>query len=99
MPEITSTMGVFFPNNFVSLNFTIAAPGLPAGMGTALWASTLFTAMLGIDEPARSSLITTWVALYGGVPDMFITAGNCTGDGFTAVIFDRFFHKFLKNDE
>jgi len=77
--------------------FTIAAPGLPAGMGTALWASTLFTSMLGIEEPVKSSLITTWVVLYGGVPDMFITAGNCTGDGFTAVIFDRFFHRFLKS--
>jgi len=34
-----------------------------------------------------------------GVPDMFITAGNCTGDGFTAVIFDRFFNRFLKSME
>jgi Na+/H+-dicarboxylate symporter len=74
--------------------FTIAAPGLPAGMGTALWTSTLFTSMLGIEEPMRSTVITTWVALYGGIPDMFITAANCTGDGLSAVLFDNFFEKF-----
>ncbi|MFC1726074.1 cation:dicarboxylate symporter family transporter [candidate division KSB1 bacterium] len=76
--------------------FTIAAPGLPAGMGTALWTSTLFASMLGLEEPVRSTLITTWVALYGGLPDMFITAVNCTGDGFSAVLFDSFFSRFSK---
>jgi Na+/H+-dicarboxylate symporter len=75
--------------------FTIAAPGLPAGMGTALWTSTLFTTMLGIEEPMRSTVITTWVALYGGIPDMFITAANCTGDGLSAVLFDKYFDRFL----
>jgi len=75
--------------------FTIAAPGLPAGMGTALWTSTLFASMLGIEEPMKSTVITTWVALYGGIPDMFITAANCTGDGLSAVLFDNYFEKFL----
>jgi len=76
--------------------FTIAAPGLPAGMGTALWSGTLFASMLRIEEPLRSNFITTWIALAGGLPDMFRTATNCTGDGFSAILFDRFFHKFTK---
>ncbi len=78
--------------------FTIAAPGLPAGMGTALWASTLFTSMLGLEDPVRSTVITTWVALYGGLPDMFITAANCTGDGFSAALFDKFFDRYVDKD-
>ena len=78
--------------------FTIAAPGLPAGMGTALWTSTLFVSILGLEEPVKSSLITTWVALYGGLPDMFITATNCTGDGMSAVLFDNFFQRFSKKE-
>ena len=76
--------------------FTIAAPGLPAGIGTALWSSTLFASMLNIEEPARSTFVATWIALAGGVPDMFRTATNCTGDGFTAIFFDTFFDKFKK---
>jgi len=75
--------------------FTIAAPGLPAGMGTALWSATLFASMLGMEEPVKSSFITTWIALSGGLPDMARTATNCTGDGFTAVLFDRFFDRFF----
>lgn len=74
--------------------FTIAAPGLPAGIGTALWSATLFASTLNIEEPASSMFITTWIALAGGLPDMFRTATNCTGDGFTAILFDRFFEKF-----
>ena len=77
--------------------FTIAAPGLPAGMGSALWTSTLIASMLGFEEPLKSSFITTYVALYGGVPDMFITASNCTGDGLTAVLFDNHFFRFFKS--
>lgn len=75
--------------------FSIAAPGLPAGMGTALWSATLFASMLGLEDPTRGEFITTWIALSGGLPDMFRTATNCTGDGFTAVIFDRLFERFL----
>jgi Na+/H+-dicarboxylate symporter len=74
--------------------FTIAAPGLPAGMGTALWSGTLFASMMGIEEPVKSNFIATWIALSGGLPDMFRTTTNCTGDGFTAILFDRFFDKF-----
>jgi len=78
--------------------FTIAAPGLPAGMGTALWASTLFSSMLGLEDPVRSTFITTWVALYGGLPDMFITATNCTGDGFSAVLFDKLYERYVNKN-
>lgn len=74
--------------------FTIAAPGLPAGIGTALWSATLFASMLGLEEPARSNFITTWIALAGGLPDMLRTATNCTGDGFTAIVFDSNFERF-----
>ncbi len=75
--------------------FTIAAPGLPAGIGTALWSSTLFASMLGLEDPVRSDFITTWIALAGGLPDMFRTATNCTGDGFTAITFDSMFDRFF----
>ncbi len=77
--------------------FTIAAPGLPAGMGSSLWTSTLIAAVLGFDEPLKTSFITMFVALYGGIPDMFVTASNCTGDGLTAVLFDSKFSRFLKS--
>ena len=70
--------------------FTIAAPGLPAGMGTSLWSATLFASMLGLGEPLQSEFVATWIALSSGVPDMLRTATNCTGDGFTAIFMDRF---------
>ena len=76
------------------LLFTIAAPGLPAGMGTALWTATLFASMLGLEEPEKSNFVLTWLALSGGLPDMFRTATNCTGDGFSAILFDTYFDKF-----
>ena len=72
--------------------FTVAAPGLPAGMGTALWSATLFVSLLDLEEPLKSEVVATWMALSGGFPDMFRTATNCTDDGFTAIIFDHF-HK------
>lgn len=71
--------------------FTIAAPGLPAGMGTALWSSTLFASLLNLDEAQTTIFITTWIALSGGIPDMFRTATNCTCDGFTAIFFNEKF--------
>lgn len=77
--------------------FTIAAPGLPAGMGSSLWTATLLTSMLGFEEPLKTNFITMFVALYGGVPDMFVTVSNCTGDGLTAVLFDSRFDKFLRS--
>jgi Na+/H+-dicarboxylate symporter len=75
--------------------FTIAAPGLPVGIGTALWTATLFASMLGLEEPMKSNFIVTWLALSGGLPDMFRTATNCTGDGFTAIAFDHFFDRYF----
>ncbi len=75
--------------------FAIASPGLPAGVGTSLWSSTLFASMLGLEEPVRSNLIATWLALSSGIPDMFRTATNSTGDGFTAVLFDSLFDRFF----
>jgi len=76
--------------------FTIAAPGLPAGMGTALWSATLFANILGIEGQAQAEFIASWVALSGGIPDMLRTATNCTGDGYTAIIFDGRFDEFFK---
>ena len=75
--------------------FTIAAPGLPVGIGTAIWTATLFASMLGLEEPMKSNFIVTWLALSGGLPDMFRTATNCTGDGFTAIAFDHFFDRYF----
>ncbi|MCG8605160.1 dicarboxylate/amino acid:cation symporter [bacterium] len=79
--------------------FAIASPGLPAGVGTALWSSTLFASMLGLEEPQRSNLIATWLALSSGIPDMFRTATNSTGDGFTAILFDSLFDRFFSKVE
>jgi Na+/H+-dicarboxylate symporter len=77
--------------------FTVAAPGLPVGIGTALWTATLFASMLGLEEPTKSNFVVTWLALSGGLPDMFRTAGNCTGDGFTAIVFEHYFDRFFSN--
>jgi len=78
--------------------FTIAAPGLPAGMGTALWSATLFASVVGLEDPARSDFIVTWIALSGGLPDMFRTATNCTGDGFTSIFFESVFDRWFAQD-
>jgi Na+/H+-dicarboxylate symporter len=78
--------------------FTIAAPGLPAGMGTALWSATLFANILGIEGQAQTEFVTSWVALSGGIPDMLRTATNCTGDGYTAIIFEGRFDEFFKKE-
>jgi Na+/H+-dicarboxylate symporter len=64
-------------------------------MGTALWTATLFASMLGLDEDMKNHFILTWLALAGGLPDMFRTATNTTGDGLTAILFDRFFDRFF----
>jgi Na+/H+-dicarboxylate symporter len=78
--------------------FTVAAPGLPVGIGTALWTATLFASMLGLEEPMKSNFVLTWLALSGGLPDMFRTATNCTGDGFTAIVFDHFFDSYFSQN-
>ena len=71
--------------------FTIAAPGLPAGMGTALWSSTLFASLVGLEGEVKTEFIATWIALSGGIPDMLRTATNCTSDGFAAIFFNKIF--------
>jgi Na+/H+-dicarboxylate symporter len=75
--------------------FTIAAPGLPAGMGTALWSATLFANVLGLEGQAQGDFIASWIALSGGIPDMLRTATNCTDDGYTAIIFDNRFDELF----
>jgi Na+/H+-dicarboxylate symporter len=75
--------------------FTVAAPGLPAGIGTALWSATLFASMVGLTGQTQADFVATWVALSGGLPDMFRTATNCTGDGFTAMVFDSWFERWF----
>jgi Na+/H+-dicarboxylate symporter len=79
--------------------FTIAAPGLPAGMGTALWSATLFANVLGIEGQLQGEFIAGWIALSGGIPDMFRTATNCTDDGYTAIIFDSRFDEFFRRSD
>lgn len=76
--------------------YSMAAPGLPAGLGTALWSSVLFASILGLEDPLRGDFIATWLALAGGVPDMFRSATNSTGDGFVAVVFDSLFERFFE---
>ena len=71
--------------------FTVAAPGLPAGMGTALWSATLFASVLNLPENLAAEFVATWIAMSSGLPDMMRTATNCTGDGFTSMIMDRFY--------
>ena len=73
--------------------YTMAAPGVPGAMGLALWTAILFASLLGLTDPVRATFIGTWVALAGGIPDMFRTSGNSTADGFAAVIFDRHFDR------
>jgi len=75
--------------------FTVAAPGLPAGIGTALWSATLFASMTGLSGQTQADFVATWIALAGGLPDMLRTATNCTGDGFTAIVFDSLFDRYF----
>ena len=75
--------------------FTIAAPGLPAGMGTALWSATLFAGVLGLEGDVASDFVAGWIALSGGLPDMIRTATNCTGDGYAAIIFSNRFDSWF----
>ena len=77
--------------------FTIAAPGLPAGIGTTLWSATLFAGMIGLEEPLAGELVATWVALSSGLPDMFRTATNCTSDGFTSIVFSEYYDKYFSS--
>lgn len=62
----------------------IAAPGIPGG---AIMASLgLLASMLGFSEQDQALMIALYIAM-----DSFGTACNVTGDGFIALIVDKFF--------
>lgn len=64
----------------------IAAPGIPGG---AIMASLgLLGSMLGFNEQDQALMIALYIAM-----DSFGTACNVTGDGFIALIVDKFFGK------
>ena len=64
----------------------VAAPGVPGG---AIMASLgLLAGMLGFSESDQALMIALYIAM-----DSFGTACNVTGDGFIALIIDRFFGK------
>jgi len=66
----------------------IAAPGIPGG---AIMASLgLLGSMLGFNEQDQALMIALYIAM-----DSFGTACNVTGDGFIALIVDKFFGKKL----
>jgi len=73
--------------------YTMAAPGIPGAMGLSLWTGVLYASLLGLDDPLRTTFIGTWVALTGGVPDMFRSSGNATADGWSAVVFSTNFER------
>lgn len=79
--------------------YTMAAPGVPGAMGLALWTGVLFASLLRLEDPLRTTFIGTWVALAGGVPDMFRTSGNATADGFAAIIFSNRFDKYFSHEQ
>ncbi len=62
---------------------------------SAVLAAELDARLGDLEGQVRADFIATWIALSGGLPDMLRTATNCTGDGFTAITFDRFLHRFL----
>jgi Na+/H+-dicarboxylate symporter len=75
--------------------FTMAATGVPGAMGLGLWTGLLFASLLGLDDPLRATFVGTWVALTGGIPDMFRSAGNATADGLSAIIFSENFERYF----
>lgn len=79
--------------------YTIASPGVPGAMASSLWAAVFFASVLGLEDPLRATFVGTWVALAAGVPDMFRTATNATGDGFTTIIFSHKFEKYFAQDQ
>lgn len=67
----------------------VAAPGVPGG---AIMASLgLLASMLGFTEADQDLMIALYIAM-----DSFGTACNVTGDGFIALIIDKFFSKAKK---
>lgn len=75
------------------LLFALASPGLPAGVGTAVWKGMLFASLLGLDKTAEQTFLASWVALASGIPDMIRTAVNVTSDGLTAIYFNESFER------
>lgn len=70
----------------------IAAPGIPGG---AIMASLgLLGSMLGFNEQDQALMIALYIAM-----DSFGTACNVTGDGFIALIVDKFFGKKSQSDK
>lgn len=69
----------------------VAAPGVPGG---AIMASLgILASILGFSEADQALMIALYIAM-----DSFGTACNVTGDGFIALIINRFFGKKLKNE-
>ena len=64
----------------------VAAPGIPGGAIMA--ALGPLASILGFDEQMIALMIALYIAM-----DSFGTACNVTGDGFIALIIDRFFGK------
>jgi len=75
--------------------YSMAAPGVPGAMGLGLWTAVLMASVLGLEDPVRTTFIGTWVALTGGIPDMFRSSGNATADGMSAIIFSNNFEKYF----
>lgn len=70
----------------------IAAPGVPGG---AIMASLgLLASILGFTEKGQALMIALYIAM-----DSFGTACNVTGDGFIALIIDKFFGRRSQNEE
>ena len=64
----------------------VAAPGVPGG---AIMASLgILGSILGFSDSDQALMIALYIAM-----DSFGTACNVTGDGFTALIIDRFFRR------
>lgn len=64
----------------------VAAPGVPGG---AIMASLgILASILGFTEADQALMIALYIAM-----DSFGTACNVTGDGFIALIINRFFGK------
>jgi Na+/H+-dicarboxylate symporter len=93
LPIGWSHMLVVWP---VVVLYSMAAPGVPGAMGLSLWTGVLYASLLGLHDPVRSTFVGTWVALTGGIPDMFRSSGNATADGFSAIIFSNNFDKYFR---
>lgn len=86
-PYDAATMAGFIAMLAITM---VAAPGVPGG---AIMASLgLLGGMLGFSESDQALMIALYIAM-----DSFGTACNVTGDGFIALIIDKFFGKKKKS--